>query len=348
MIPPTIPIANIYYLYCYAWDRFEAGRRAAIGAESSPDLPNLLTKVLLAGTRTIVRRGLDRGYVPHVDDIPTVRGRIDLEGSIRLMTRHSTRLSCQFDELTHDVLHNQILKATLIRLARHESLAPELAHRLNEARHSFFSSVRDIRLAREHFGRVRLHRNNAFYDLLLKICRLVYEVWLPNEQAGDARFVEAIRDEREMAHVFEQFVRNFYRQEQAQFRVTRRNITWDAVTLANTGEGRLPSMQTDISLESPTRRIIIDTKFYKEALQQRREASQSFRSENLYQLFAYLKNDAALSPGEPAAEGLLIYPENGPQLDGQFVIQGHHVRIATVDLSQPWERIDARLRGLVA
>ena len=296
MSESAIPVANIYYLYCYAWNRFQAGSQLAVGAEDSPDLPTLLAKVLLAGTAVIFRRGLDRGYVPQTEEIATVRGRIDLRGSIGLLARHSPRLSCEFDELTHDVLHNQIIKATLSRLSRYQLLDPDIAHRLREARYRF-SDVRDIRLARGDFNRVRLHRNNAYYGFLLKVCALVFDLSLPNADGMTTLFREAIRSEREMAAVFEDFVRNFYRAEQTTFRVARRNIHWDAIPMENTGVGRLPGMQTDISLESASRRIIIDTKFYRDALQQRPEGSRSFRSENLYQLFSYLKNDAGMDGG---------------------------------------------------
>jgi 5-methylcytosine-specific restriction enzyme subunit McrC len=207
---------------------------------------------------------------------------------------------------------------------------------------------REIRLTGSDFQRVRLHRNNAYYDLLLRVCRLAFDLVLPEPGGTDRLFLDATHTERELAAVFEEFVRNFYSAEQTAFRVVRRNITWDAIPLGNTGEGRLPVMQTDISLESAARRIIIDTKFYREALQQGLGPSRSFRSENLYQLFSYLKNDAASIGAHLPAEGMLIYPENGDELDGQFMIQGHRIRIATLNLCQPWQAIDVRLRSLVA
>lgn len=347
MTETAIPIANIYYLYCYAWNRFEAGKQLAVGAEDSPDFPSLLARVLLAGTKAIVRRGLDRDYVPQVEELATVRGRIDLRQSIRIMARHSPRLNCEFDELTHDVLHNRIIKATLSRLSRYRSLDPMLAHQLRAARY-LFADVQDTSLKGSDFEHLQLHRNNAYYEFLLRICRLAFDMSLPNPNGSATLFQDALRTDREMAAVFEEFVRNFYRAEQTTFRIARRNIRWDAIPMGNTGEGRLPGMQTDISLESLSRRIIIDTKFYRDVLQQRPGYTRSFRSENLYQLFSYLKNSAPSAESEPPVEGMLIYPENGQELDGQFMIQGHRVRIATVDLCQPWQGIDSRLKSLIA
>jgi 5-methylcytosine-specific restriction enzyme subunit McrC len=108
----VIPIENIYYLYCYAWNRFEEAQSIQLGAGKSPDLPNLLGRVLLHGTRMLLRRGLDRNYRDCMDEIATVRGRIELGASLRLRARSMRRLVCEFDELSHDLLHNQIIKAS--------------------------------------------------------------------------------------------------------------------------------------------------------------------------------------------------------------------------------------------
>jgi len=127
---PPIPIENIYYLFCYAWNRFEEAQSIPLGATPSPDLPNLLARVLLWGTRALLRRGLDRSYQLHEEAISTVRGRIDLGNTLRLQARNVRRLHCEFDELSHDVAHNRILKASLLRLAKAPTLDSKLSHEL--------------------------------------------------------------------------------------------------------------------------------------------------------------------------------------------------------------------------
>lgn len=144
---PLIPIENIYYLFCYAWDRFEEAQAVPLGGETSPDLPNLLAQVLLAGTRTLFRRGLDRGYQFHEEEIATVRGRIDIGASLRLRARNVRRLHCEFDELSRDVHHNRVLKASLWRLSRAPALNPKPAHELRVMA-GRFGDVQDIALTR--------------------------------------------------------------------------------------------------------------------------------------------------------------------------------------------------------
>lgn len=345
MTAPAIPIENIYYLFCYAWNRFEEAQSISIGSEMSPDLPNLLGRVLLHGTRNLLRRGLDRNYRDCADEIATVRGRIELGPSLRLQARSIRRLVCEFDELSHDLLHNQIIKASLRRLARARTIEPALALDLEHTAQRM-GGVSDIWLERSAFARVQLHRNNAYYDLIVKVAELAYDCLLPVAQGSGYAFHDVLRDEKKMALVFQDFVRNFYCAEQTDFSVLPLTIQWDGKQVATTGAGRLPNMVTDIFMRSPTRRLIIDTKYYANALQRGQFGSESFQSGNLYQLFAYLKN-AAANPLFAGCEGMLLYPMNGTALRETYLIQGHLITVATIDLARPWPAIADDLLSLI-
>ena len=89
--------------------------------------------------------------------------------------------------------------------------------------------VSAIDLSSSVFGRVTLHRNNAFYGFLLQVCRLVFECLLVDEKTGEAAFRDFLRDEKAMARVFERFVFNFFRKEQTVFRVRSDRIDWQEV-----------------------------------------------------------------------------------------------------------------------
>src|SRR5262245_56634559 len=341
---PPIPVENIYYLYCYAWNRFEEARSIPLGATPSPDLPNLLARVLLWGTRAVLRRGLDRGYQLYEEEIATVRGRIDFGNTLRIRARRARRLHCEFDELSHDVAHNRILKASLKRLACAPTLDSDLAHELRVLARRF-SNITDIRLKRSAFSRIQLHRNNGYYDLLLRVAELAFDCLLPDPSGEGFLFQDVLRDEKKMARVFEEFVRNFYRVEQQAFSVEPLIIQWDVVPMFHEVR-RLPIMRADVFLRSPVRKIIVDTKYYASALQTY-YGSDSFHSGNLYQIFSYLKNAAGRDPTFKTVEGILLYPQVQHEIDASYSIQGHHVKVATLDLSRPWPAIADRLLGLV-
>ena len=148
-----------------------------------------------------------------------------------------------------------------------------------------------------------------------------------------------------MALVFEAFVRNFFRLEQSEYRVRPLQMRWDAISDAQQLE-MLPVMKTDIRLENADTQIIIDTKYYSETLQTHHEKA-SIRSGHLYQLFSYLKNAEPLGPEYADAEGILLYPAVGEKLSFNAQIQGHMVRVCTVNLDQPWQQIRSDLLEVV-
>src|SRR6266480_1006016 len=186
-------------------------------------LVNLFARVLTNGTHHLLKRGFDRGYVSQSEWTSRLRGRICFHESLRTANRTS-KLSCDFDELSYNVLHNQILKATMLRLLRKQQLARECTDELAQLCRQF-SEIRDIELTGRVFGQVQLHRNNHFYDFLLKICELIHRNLLVSEESGTTRFADFVRDKRQMAILFENFVRNFYR-EHSDYQVKRENIYW--------------------------------------------------------------------------------------------------------------------------
>ena len=84
----TIPVRNIYYLLLYAWGHFKSGGVRDVGADESPDLPNLLGKVLNEGTHRLLRRGLDRGYIEVTEETRSPRGKLRLD----VITKQQTLL----------------------------------------------------------------------------------------------------------------------------------------------------------------------------------------------------------------------------------------------------------------
>ena len=208
-----IPIQNLYYLFCYAWNRLEEGGAVDVGGVDSPELADLFATVLISGLKHLIRSGIDRGYIPVEEELSTLRGRVKFQDSMQLMVRRTPRLRCKFDELQHDILTNQILKATTSRLAKVVGIDKELAHKLRVLSRGL-GDVSELQLSKFMFRQVQIDRHNAFYDFLIKICELIYDSTLPEGRGDRYRFSDILRDEQKMALVFQDFVRNFLRLEQ--------------------------------------------------------------------------------------------------------------------------------------
>ncbi len=338
----TIPIQNIYYLLCYAWDSLDEGRVVSVSQDDCKTLAELFARVLDGGVTHLLKRGFDRGYITEEEDTSSLRGKFDVSVTIKRNLLRQSRVYCVIDSLSYDVTHNRIIKATLRSLVRCKDLDRNLRDRLLRL-YRRLHEISDIDLSAKVFGSVQLHRNNAYYRFLLQVCRLIHDNLLVNEDTGDSRFRDFLGNEKQMAALFEKFVRNFYRHEQTMFRVKSEQFGWQEVEATHGDLQFLPKMRTDVSLDSSTRKIVIDTKYYANCLQTY-FGSSTIHSGNLYQLFAYLKN---LQIGEPRQiEGVLLYPTVGKSLSLRYRIQGHMMRIVTVDLNAKWQNIRQRLLEL--
>ena len=332
-----IPIQNIYYLLCYAWNKLAEKDLVEVSAEESPDLLNLLARVLLNGTKTLLKRGLEQQYLTEAEVYQGIKGKLRLGQSLRKNLFAKGLAVCEFDELSTNILANQILKTTLLNLYKTEGLETNLRHEMKAVLWRI-NEVNEIQVTDNVFKQVSIHRNNSFYDFLLNISELVHQNLLPNPEKGQFKFKDFLRDERQMARLFEEFIRNFYKIEVPEARVYREDLRWK---MAGETHQFLPKMQTDISLKINNRKLIIDAKYYKETLQ-KYYGSEKIHSQNLYQIFAYLKNQE-----NPKAEGILIYPTVQKSLSLAYTHEGHTIRIETLNLNQDWQGVKADLLGII-
>ncbi|THD70423.1 MAG: hypothetical protein E7813_08330 [Bradyrhizobium sp.] len=339
-----IPIRNLYYLFLYAWARFPGGAIGEAGIDESPDLPSLFAKLLVAGTRRLFRRGLDRGYKTFTDEMVGPRGRLRLDRMIKEATQLRGTAVCDFDELTHDVLHNQILKATLKNLADCMDVEKSIGHDLRSLAKSFYD-VEDLRLSASHFRRIAVSRNNREYIFLMRLCEFVFWSLMPDEHGSKTRFQRVLDDEVRMSAVFEDFLRSFFQLHRSEYRVRAESPTWYVSDATQDDLALLPRMVTDLTLRHPDHTIIIDAKFYKNALAQG-PYGERVRSQHLYQLITYLQHERARQPGR-GLSGMLIYPDVGKTLRLRYRLLGIPIIVATVDLGGEWQDIEAELQGLL-
>ena len=146
-----------------------------------------------------------------------------------------------------------------------------------------------------------------------------------------------------MPILFEKFILNFYKRN-SDFRVSSPYLYWN---LDGEGESQslVPRMETDVCLIKPDRQIILDCKFYKEAFSYRKKA-QKFKSTHLYQLFSYLENSPRKEQWHNQ-EGMLLYPATSQGFSHELKLNGHKLRLLSIDLDQPWRQLHQKLLALL-
>ena len=197
------------------------------------------------------------------------------------------------------------------------------------------------------FGRVQLHGNNSAYGLLMRVCALVHEALVPEPGAGRFQFRDVLADPQTMGYIFQDFVRNFFRLEQARFSsVKAEQFGWPISDGIGRGHALIPTMNTDVTLFDGNRTVVIECKWATTTLQKNRDARR-LQSDHLYQLSAYVRCHARAASDREAVEGLLLYPLVDDLVDVAFVLDGQWIRARTLDLGRPWEAIHDQLLGFV-
>lgn len=345
MIGSRIPIANIYYLLCYAWDKIEERDTVAVDPIEGGHIADLLGKVLATGTAHLLRRGLDRGYVPVSEDARSVRGRIVFSQCVKRQLLASAMVHVEYDELSHDVLHNRILRSTLRRLVRSNFVDDAIRDECRDVERRM-GDIGETELSPLTFRSMQFRKETGFYEFLIRVCEMLVHGLLPSEQEGEGRFRDFEQDDQRMAGLFEEFVRGFYKREQDEYRVSSQIIAWAATPANEASAALLPRMRTDVSLISGNRHLVIDTKFYRDALRTHYD-TERLREMHLYQMHAYMTNLQAVNSASKIS-GMLLYPQVTAAIDASYDLMGRHLRVTTVDLTAPWQEIHSRLLSLIA
>ncbi|WP_055666329.1 5-methylcytosine-specific restriction endonuclease system specificity protein McrC [Desnuesiella massiliensis] len=339
-----IPIRNIYYMLSYAYDVLKKGDNVNLSNEEFDNIYDLFGKILVTGLSLLIKRGFNREYICVSDELPVLRGKIAVNDTLKRQTFILGKLSCEYDELSPNVLFNQIIKASIITLINYKELDKQVKDQLIHI-NRYFQGIDVIRLQKSHFSGIRYHRNNRFYKLIIDICELIYDEVLVTSQKGETIFKDFIRDSR-MAALYEKFILNFYKKELSSIQVYSPIFQWEKDTdFEHIGESFLPVMRTDIVLQNEKSQLIIDAKYYTNALQIRNVGdTKKLISGNLYQIYTYINNSTFT--GEKA--GMLIYPVVDTELDFVYSIQGKKIYVKTLNLNTRWENIYGRLKEIAA
>jgi 5-methylcytosine-specific restriction enzyme subunit McrC len=341
----NIPIENIYYLLCYAWDNLEEKDLVKVDPIGDTRLADLFAKVLINGIYYLRRRGLDRGYLDFAEETGHLRGKINFNQTIKRNLLTCAKAHCEFDNLDHSILHNQILKATILRLLKVKDLDGHLKYDLIDLLR-WFCEIDTITLTSSVFRRIQLNRNNAFYRFLMNVCELIFENLLVTEITGETQFRDFMRDDRAMERLFEKFILSFYKKEQDDFHVSASKIKWYCRILDEKSRAFLPEMRTDVTLSSRENMIIIDAKYYSQPLVFN-EMKEQIRSTHLYQIYAYVKNAEHIDDSGKCCTGIMLYPTVDHDFDFKYEMEGHLIRFCSINLNQAWRGIHKDLLQLI-
>ncbi len=344
VVPWMIKIQNIYHMLAYAFQVLRKDSYAKIATEEFANVCDLLAAILAKGLASQVKRGLGKEYASRTETLGSPVGRIDISASVKTKAIPSRQLVCEFDEYTENIQLNKILKSTAFLLARSPEVSIQQKKVLKKVM-LYFTNVDEVNIRRIQWSNIKFHRNNAIYKMLVNICYLVVAGLLMTEIDGSWKLTHYINDQR-MYRLFEKFVLEYYRRHYPQFNACAAHIDW------NVDDGFidfLPTMKTDITLTYGGKTIIIDTKYCKKTMQVNNlYDSRKIHSQNMYQIFTYVKNRDVASTG--TVSGILLYAKTDEGLvpDHDYMLNGNRISVKTLDLNTDFSEIKRQLHGLVA
>ena len=286
---------NLLRMLLVAYDLEGATPGKAALEKNNDGWLDLLMRLFCRALADQLRRGLIRRYREESDDLPTVRGRLQIDEQLRRNLVHRERTACAFDEFDEDHALNQLLRVAIVRMLRLASnnTTQQALRELLPA----FEGVSDIVPTADWLVRVTLDRIGERFGLCLGMARLFLQGTTTGLYAGDQNSFALLFD---MNDLFERFVARTLRRElrksacEVSIQDSRHHLVRDLKS-----SQQLFRLRPDIVVRQGGLSLcVVDTKWKRLSPEERKLG---IVQGDLYQMLAYAE-------GYECAVVLLIYP----------------------------------------
>lgn len=338
-----ILIKNIFYMLSYAFQELRKNTYEEIKGEKFEDVHDLFAEILSRGVASQLKQGLHRNYVGREDDLSTMRGKLNMPSTIKILSRGVNRLACEYDEYSENDIFNRILKTTMLLLVKHGKVRPERKKSIRKLL-PFFANVDEISLSGIKWNTFRFDRNSKTYQMLMFLCYFIIDNILISTESGEVK-MNTFSDEH-MCRLFEKFVLEYFKRHHPQFNACAKQITWNIIE-EETTLSMLPVLQTDIYLTLGERTLIIDTKYYSKSTQSYFD-KHTIHSNNLNQILTYVLNHDREHEGK--TDGMLLYAKTQEEIQPKGQMKWHDknmIYFRNLDLNQDFDGIKRQLEEII-
>jgi len=342
-IDKGIFIRNIYYMLSYAFQELRQNNYDDIATEDFEHVHDLFAEILAHGVSFLLKQGLHKEYVEQRDVLSTLRGKLDIQATMRERMAQRRNLGCEYDELSVDNVLNQILKTTMLLVLQHPDVKKARKTKLNKLL-LFFDEVGEIDLHRFVWKNLRFDRNSRTYQTLCFICYFLSHELLLTTESGSRRMAQFSDDH--MCRLYEKFLLEYYKRHHPELQASAKQINWN-IREDVSSSSILPIMQSDIYLTNGDKTLIIDAKYYEKTMQTYFDKV-SIHSGNFYQIQSYVLNEDRMHTGN--VDGMLLYAKTSEEItpDGKVVTNdGNTISFKTLDLNMEFAGICKQLDMIV-
>jgi 5-methylcytosine-specific restriction enzyme subunit McrC len=301
----------------------------------------LLIRLFCARLTDAVRKGMPRRYVSHEDDLPVLRGRLDVTRQFSAHAAAPHRLACRFDELSPDIGLNQVMRAAVVKLARVTQI-PDNGRALRELACAY-DGVADVPVPLLPWEKIALDRTNGRWKDLLAMARMFladrHQETIAGASSGYALLFE-------MHVLFERYIARCFSRALSGTGLSVSSQGGHRDCLFDGERGRFRTMPDLIVRRGAQPVLVIDTK-WKRIEPRSVDPKQGVSQSDVYQLMAYARLYRCPNV-------MLLYPHHGeltgPQVSDRYTIASpdgsESFHVATVDLTRSAQEVRGRLRDL--
>lgn len=320
--------------------------QAATMARQTETLLDILIRLFADRLLAEAKRGLPLAYQAQEDDLPALRGRLDVRRQFTALAVRPDRLACRYDALLADTALLRIMKACVIFLRRHSRAAPTI-RRLDELRF-LLADVSDLPPKNLPWLDVHIDRSNRRWETLFRLARLFLKrEWQATHHDGRAR--QGITLLFPMNDLFEAYIAALAKKAMRATELAVHAQSGGLFCLIEEGEAGSQRFRTRPDLLIKKGRdtvMIIDTK-WKRIGPNPCDAKHGVSQADIYQLMAYARL-------YHCPEVMLLYPHHAGLNAGTFIstyriLEGEErLRVASVDLTVGDAGVIAQLHKLLS
>ena len=328
----------------YAFKELRHNNYEYIAGENFDNIYDLFAEIISKVVAYLLKQGLHKEYVLKEDTLTTLRGKLNLQGTIKEKISQRTRLACEYDELTINNVFNQIIKTTVDILLSKSDVKNDRKNNLKKLM-LLFKDVDNIDSSVIKWNLLKYDRNTRTYQMIHSLCYFILQNLLLSTEQGDTK-MPRFSDEH-MNLLFQRFVMEYFKKHHPEYKPTTKQIKWNFSENSTSSSNILPIMQSDITLTLGKRTLIIDTKYYSKNLQEH-FGKFTINSPNFYQIHTYVMNEDKSHTGK--VDGMLLYAKTQTEIQpyGNFQTNdGNILMVRVLDLTQDFEGVKNDLEILL-
>lgn len=306
----NIVYKNIYYILMYAIDEMRHIKLRDIDNEDFKALNDLYASIINTSMQFVLNSGVLQEYNRIGDTSASPRGKLDVAKSIANGCYRQGKIKCNYFRLDVDTEVNRVIRLAMrILLVNCEDISKENISNLKIV-DSYMSKVTMITPREVDFREIDTSLLSNEYKTAFYMSKLIIEEYITEDGESGRRIIET-EDTDRMNRIFEKFVRNYYKYH---YKSRKIRVGSKELETEQTKGTMFNKYKTDITIENLNNNkvLIIDTKWYKEILNEREKINTDNETQVRNYIFTY---DNEYSGDDTVLSGVLLYAKPSVQVD---------------------------------